>query len=902
MAKEKKKADKKAEKAARSPSPLSDQPVDTSKQETNASKQEIIPVTPEPEVLPIKEEKPEEVQVEIPQYYEEPILTKLIVLSYEGEKVRGLYEGEGVAHFEGGGEYRGMFSEGLMHGQGTYIWADGLKYEGDFVKNIPMYHGTYTWPDGSTYEGEVTNGIRHGFGMFKCSIQPISYIGQWCHGKRHGKGSIYYNQDGTSWYEGDWVYNIKKGWGIRCYTSGNIYEGQWEDNMRHGEGRMRWLTTNEEYTGQWVKGIQNGFGTHTWFLKRIPGSQYPLRNEYVGDFVNGDRHGRGKFFYASGAMYDGEWVSNKKHGFGRLTFKNGRIYEGQFANDHIAEFPLFQIDAESDSVDESACPEPTCSAEIIRKLDGSESNSVLGSSIELDLTLLLDVYPQKDRPEEKKQAEFAVLRNISELRRIYSFYSSLGCDHSLDNTFLMTKLQFWRFLKDCKLHHCKITLADMDRVLSDNNNISVEEIHSPFTTLLLRTFLNYLLQIAYHIYHKDYKNGRPSLFMCFSKMMTDNIAPNACQIKGNFFCDQQRTVYAMNYIDKCWEIYLAYCRPNINPPHELIMKTRYFLWMLKDFKIITKNLTATKFVEIIAEDSPFMHDGIDSNFELELVFLEFFEALLGCALFSDTTQTDKQQQGIHTADDFTAVKYISTQQNVLNKSMSVLTSYDSDITHFVSAKSSSSKLGMPVDLNKMKKSETKSKESLSEEKGSKLNSKPVVKGASLFLAQLAHSVTLDSQVQQSLCSVAVSKSEDEEEAGPSQPISDFEERAMKEISEKFEKSKYGRKEKINTWINHIYFFFVNTFFQAYKHEEIIKEKIKENRILEEELAQKKKIENEEVEARLNLLLEEEAKRQDYEVITITVTTKDTSEDLPHLTPSPPKEEVIKVTTSKKRKR
>ncbi|XP_043854404.1 LOW QUALITY PROTEIN: radial spoke head 10 homolog B2 [Dromiciops gliroides] len=876
--KKRKKADKKADKAALSPSPLSDQPPDTSKPESNIAKQETIPVIPEPEVLALKEEKPEEIQIEIPQYYEEPILTKLIFCSYEGEKVRGLYEGEGVAHFEGGSEYRG-----------------------DFVKNIPMYHGTYTWPDGSTYEGEVTNGVRHGFGMFKCSTQPISYIGQWCHGKRHGKGSIYYNQDGTSWYEGDWVYNIKKGWGIRCYTSGNIYEGQWEDNMRHGEGRMRWLTTNEEYTGQWVKGIQNGFGTHTWFLKRIPGSQYPLRNEYVGDFVNGDRHGHGKFFYASGAMYDGQWVSNKKHGFGRLTFKNGRIYEGQFANDHIAELPLFEINAESSPDNDSACPEPAFSAEIIRKLDGSESNSVLGSSIELDLTLLLDMYPPKDRPEEKKQVEFAVLRNISELRRIYSFYSSLGCDHSLDNTFLMTKLQFWRFLKDCKLHHCKITLADMDRVLSENNNISVEEIHSPFTTLLLRTFLNYLLQLAYHIYHKDYKNGTPSLFMCFSRMMTDNITPNACQIKGNFFCDQQRTVYAMNYIDKCWEIYLAYCRPNSNPPHELTMKTRYFLWMLKDFKIITKDLTATKFVEIIAEDNPFMHDGIDSNFELELVFLEFFEALLGCALFTDTTQTDKQQ-GSNTADDFTAVKYISTQQNVSNRSMSALTSYDSDITHFVSVKSSSSKLALPMDLNRMRKSETKSKESLSEEKGSKLGYKPVGKGVSLFLAQLAHSVTLDSQVQPSVCSEGVSKSEEKEEAGPSQPISDFEECAMKEISEKFEKSKDGRKEKINAWISHIYFFFVNTFFQAYKHEEIIKEKIKENRILEEELAKKKKIENDEIEARLTILLEEEAKRQDYEIETITIVTKDPAEDITHFTPSPPKEEAVKTTVSKKKRR
>ena len=60
--------------------------------------------------------------------------------------------------------------------------------------------------------------------------------------------------------------------------------------------------------------FQNGFGTHTWFLKRIRSSQYPLRNEYIGEFVNGYRHGRGKFYYASGATYDGEWVSNKKHG------------------------------------------------------------------------------------------------------------------------------------------------------------------------------------------------------------------------------------------------------------------------------------------------------------------------------------------------------------------------------------------------------------------------------------------------------------------------------------------------------------------------------------------------------------------------------------------------------------
>uniref|UniRef100_A0AC11CK28 Uncharacterized protein n=1 Tax=Ovis aries TaxID=9940 RepID=A0AC11CK28_SHEEP len=511
MVKEKKRADKKGDKSARSPSSPSDYP-EFAKQDGSAARQDASPSAAPPLDVPLKdpagkrEAKSDSVPNEDATQYEEPVLTKLIVESYEGEKVRGLYEGEGFAIFQGGCTYRGMFSEGLMHGQGTYIWADGLKYEGDFVKNVPMNHGVFTWPDGSTYEGEVVSGMRHGFGMFKCSTQPVSYIGHWCHGKRHGKGSIYYNQEGTSWYEGDWIYNIRKGWGIRCYKSGNIYEGQWENNMRHGEGRMRWLTTNEEYTGQWRHGVQNGLGTHTWFLKRIPYSQYPLRNEYVGEFVNGYRHGHGKFYYASGAVYEGEWVSNKKHGMGRLTFKNGRVYDGLFSKDHIVVFP--NLDGEVMSYPNSpseGAPAVSISAEIMRKLDGNESNSLLGSSLELDLSLLLKMYPERDQSEEKKQVEYAVLRNITELRRIYNFYSSLGCDRSLDNTFLMTKLHFWRFLKDCRFHHHNITLADMDRVLGANNDIPVEEIHSPFTTLLLRTFLNYLLQLAYHIHHKEYQ-------------------------------------------------------------------------------------------------------------------------------------------------------------------------------------------------------------------------------------------------------------------------------------------------------------------------------------------------------------------------------------------------------------
>lgn len=62
-------------------------------------------------------------------------------------------------------------------------------------------------------------------------------------------------------------------------------------------------------------------------------TQYPLRNYYVGDFVDGERHGVGAFYYASGAHFEGGWKHNMKHGQGRFTFKNGCVFTGKLSVD-----------------------------------------------------------------------------------------------------------------------------------------------------------------------------------------------------------------------------------------------------------------------------------------------------------------------------------------------------------------------------------------------------------------------------------------------------------------------------------------------------------------------------------------------------------------------------------------
>ncbi|XP_074821383.1 radial spoke head 10 homolog B-like isoform X8 [Natator depressus] len=846
MAKDKKKDGKKTEKLAPAPPSAPETSFEGISSVQPSYVQTSLNQAEEAQASPLESQE-ESKEVEEPliqeaaQYYEEPILTQLIVENYEGEKVHGLYDGEGVAHFQGGNTYR---------------------------------------------------------------------------------GTIYYNQEGTSWYEGDWVNNIRAGWGIRCYKSGNIYEGQWEENVRQGEGRMRWLTTNQEYTGQWVNGIQHGYGTHTWFLKRIPGSQYPLRNEYVGDFVNGDRHGRGRFFYASGAMYDGEWVCNKKHGLGRFVFKNGRIFEGEFINDKIAEYPAFQVDAMNTQDLSGIRTQSPFGTETIRIVDGPGNTSVLGSNIELDISSLLNLFPEKDRQEEMKQVEYAVLRHITELRRIYSFYSSLGCDQSLDNTFLMTKLQFWRFLKDCRFHHYNITLADMDRILNEDKT-SPEEVHSPYETLLLRTFLTYIIHLAVHIYDKDHKDKGPYLFKCFSKMMTKNIIPNAYHIQGILFCEQQQTVCAINYIDKCWEIYRTYCRPSTIPPYEPTMKMRHFLWMLKDLNMLSKQLTATKIVEILVKDNPFVRDGDDSNLQHELVFLEFFEALLDCALLYVTNDMIKQQldlvnqeeNGYRTEDYTEGARHIlqhpeySSFQSIHSRSMtSAEVSYEpSETNHCYISTRSSSKLAQSPDNNRIKKPELKSKDSAVEYRTSRQTFKStekereaIVEHASAigFWAPKEGSGTVPNIRFSSNRMYQLSADDKDEMLVQALPDLDAEQgqvlsNHMKEFADKLEKAKNEQKEKLNLWLNQMYIFFVNKFFAAYKHAQVVKENVEENRKRNAELAIQLKIKEE---AKLISIREaEEAKKQEATAAEKAETDNGVvkePEDSALQIPLPAKEEVV----------
>lgn len=561
-----------------------------------------------------------------------PPLCNLVVQRFQGETCEGLPSGEGVAYFEGGHQYKGTFSKGLMDGHGVFTWADGLKYEGNFACNTLMGQGMYTWPDGSTYRGEVNYGIRHGTGTHCCAKSGVLYNGQWHQGKRQGKGTVYYNQDKTDWYKGEWLQNKIEGCGVRCYISGNIYTGEWKNNMRHGEGTMKWLQSGQQYEGTWHNGQQHGNGTHIWILKRQDGSQYSRSNKYVGEFVYGKRHGQGTFYYADGAVYEGQWSDNNKHGQGTFTYKNGRVFQGKFVEDQM-------IQLRNDTP-------PSL-------LGLFYQSSILAPDMTLNIDQLLKDIPEKRRDTELKEVELAVLRHSSELRSIYSFYSRLGQSQSLDNTFMMTRLQLWRLLKDCNIHHHSISLIKID--LLTREGATSAEVHSPFTGLLFRQLLTCLVVAAYYIYQKDMTSERDLLAGCFSKMMTNNILPSAKTVKGLLFRQHEHTEVAMQYFQRSLEVYQASCTLKAASRDDITMTYRDLMLMFKDFHLFDNTFSAGKFIDIITVDA-LDTSTLSSCLDVEITFLEFFETLLGCAevrgqLDSDNTDETKSSPESNTTKE-----------------------------------------------------------------------------------------------------------------------------------------------------------------------------------------------------------------------------------------------------------
>ena len=169
----------------------------------------------------------------------------------------------------------------------------------------------------NTYIGQFNGEIKEGRGILIKKNKII--VGEYKNDKLNGVGYTY-NKD----FEIKNIYNYaddeKIGNGTVFYDKGK-YEGNIKDGNKEGKGIFYYKNGNK-YDGEWKDNKKNGKGI----------MYYSNGNKYEGDWVNNDREGKGTLDLASGDKYVGEWKGDDKHGKGIYYYKNGDRFEGEWEN------------------------------------------------------------------------------------------------------------------------------------------------------------------------------------------------------------------------------------------------------------------------------------------------------------------------------------------------------------------------------------------------------------------------------------------------------------------------------------------------------------------------------------------------------------------------------------------
>ena len=192
--------------------------------------------------------------------------------------------------------------------------------------------GEYTWPNGATYVGDWKNGLRHGVGLYNGALGD-TYKGGFKDDKFNGPGTYTYF-DGRK-YIGEWKNNKYHGKGELTLSDDRKYVGEFKENQFHGKGELNFksdgksigLYSDRKYVGEFKDNKFNGQGvlSFPWGIE-FDGAKY---TKYVGNWIDGKKHGPGKYF-----------VDSDPNNFKQVVYLKGSLHQpgNQFATNQNKEF------------------------------------------------------------------------------------------------------------------------------------------------------------------------------------------------------------------------------------------------------------------------------------------------------------------------------------------------------------------------------------------------------------------------------------------------------------------------------------------------------------------------------------------------------------------------------------
>jgi hypothetical protein len=244
---------------------------------------------------------------------------------YIGNFLDGQFHRKGIQYIQEKKNYIGNWKFGSRHGHGKSFDENGsLVFDGLWKKNKPYFGNFYSSFDGSLLFHGLFHQFCGSFSYYDNSLQMI-LSGNWRYGHLHGPGKLF--QQGTLIYDGNFVNGRKHGNGCIYHCTGELYyEGEWIHDKRNGYGTeyLEW----EIYKGQWKNDSRNGYG-----IEYLVIGEDKTYKSYSGMWKDNGRYGEGIDYLENGnILYEGEY-KNAEEGFGRDYYENGNLkYSGFFVN------------------------------------------------------------------------------------------------------------------------------------------------------------------------------------------------------------------------------------------------------------------------------------------------------------------------------------------------------------------------------------------------------------------------------------------------------------------------------------------------------------------------------------------------------------------------------------------
>ncbi|XP_061540142.1 ankyrin repeat and MYND domain-containing protein 1-like [Phycodurus eques] len=116
----------------------------------------------------------------------------------------------------------------------------------------------------------------------------------------------------------------RQGFGVQEFLDGSKYEGDFVNGLKHGKGRYTWKS-GEFYEGSFYKDYRHGDGMYCW----------PTGNKFIGKFYLNWREAYGQHIFPDGATFKGLYHADQRFGPGVLSEPTGCQDVGLWHGKHL---------------------------------------------------------------------------------------------------------------------------------------------------------------------------------------------------------------------------------------------------------------------------------------------------------------------------------------------------------------------------------------------------------------------------------------------------------------------------------------------------------------------------------------------------------------------------------------